>query len=277
MADSPTEAWTSDQAYEPFIGRWSRLVAPRFLEWLPGAPGLAWCDVGCGTGALAHAVLATEHPARVLGVEPSAEYLAAARRGAADPRFEGLAGNAMELPAGDGEFDRVVSALVLNFVPEPEVAVREMRRVGRAGGWVGGYVWDYAEGMQLLRRFWDAAIALDPGALELDEAHRFPLCAPGPLDALFRASGLLDVEVSGITVRRVCPDFDDVWRPFLGGQGPAPGYCARLPEALRDALRERLRALLPARPDGTIPLDARAWVVRGRIPGFAAGAPRPRP
>ena len=266
MADTPAEAWTSDRAYEPFVGRWSRLLAPRFLQWLPGAPELAWCDVGCGTGALAHAVLATERPVRVLGVEPSAEYLAAAVRGATDPRFEGVTGSATALPAGDAEFDRVVSALVLNFVPEPEAALAEMRRVSRAGGWVGGYVWDYAEGMQLLRRFWDAALALDPGALGLDEGRRFPLCAPGPLVALFGAAGLVDVEVTAITVHRLCPDFDDVWRPFLGGQGPAPGYCARLPADHRDALRDRFRTLLPARPDGAIPLDARAWAVRARVP-----------
>jgi SAM-dependent methyltransferase len=266
VTNPPADAWTSDQAYEPYVGRWSRVVAPRFVRWLPGGPALAWCDVGCGTGALAHAVLATEEPARVLGVDPSEEYLAAARGGAADPCFETAPGSATALPAGDAEFDRVVSALVLNFVPQPEQALVEMRRIVRAGGWIGAYVWDYAEGMQLIRRFWDAAIALDPGAAELDEGRRFPLCRPEPLRALFGAAGLLDVDVAEITVRIVFADFDAVWGPFLGGQGPAPGYCMALPEDRRQLLRERFRAQLPRQADGPISLDARAWAVRGRVP-----------
>jgi SAM-dependent methyltransferase len=266
MADSAAEAWTSDRAYEPYIGRWSRLVAARFLRWLPADRVAAWCDVGCGTGALAHAILATEQPSRVLGVDPSEAYLAAAARGAADPRFATAVGSATGLPAADGEFDRVVAALVLNFVPRPADALAEMRRATRAGGLVGGYVWDYAEGMQLIRMFWAAATDVDPAAAELDEGRRFPLCRPGPLRALFEAAGLVGVEVAPIEVPTVFADFDDLWRPFLGGQGPAPGYCTALPEDRRLALRDRLRASLPERQDGTIALRARAWAVRAEVP-----------
>lgn len=263
---NPAEAWTSGQAYEPFIGRWSRLVAPRFLHWLPDGSPSAWCDVGCGTGALAHAILATANPTRVLGVDPSGEYLAAARRGAAGLAFEAAVGNATAIPAQDGEFDRVVSALVLNFVPRPDEALAEMRRIARPGGLIGAYVWDYAEGMQLIRTFWDAATALDPGARELDEAARFSLCRPEPLRALFGSAGLADVDVVPIAVPTVFADFDDLWQPFLGGQGPAAGYCAALPDDRRAALRDRLRAMLPQRPDGSIPLEARVWAVRGDVP-----------
>jgi SAM-dependent methyltransferase len=263
MVSGPTDAWTSERAYEPYIGRWSRLVAPRFLRWLPGGTSLAWCDVGCGTGALAHAILTTTDPGRVLGIDQSEDYLAAARRGTGDGRFESAVGNASAIPAGDGEFDRVVSALVLNFVPQPDEALREMRRITRAGGVVGAYVWDYAEGMQLIRMFWDAAIALDPGAAELDEARRFALCGPGPLRSLFESAGLVAVEVAAIEVPTVFADFDDLWRPFLGGQGPAPGYCASLSDDRRSALRERLREVLPVHSDGSIALRARAWAVRG--------------
>ena len=270
MADRPAEAWTSDEAYEPFVGRWSRVVAPRFLRWLPDGPQAEWCDVGCGTGALAHAILATENPVRVLGIDPSEGYLAAARRGLADLPFEAAVGSAAAIPAADGEFDRVVSALVLNFAPRPDEALAEMRRVTRPGGLVAAYVWDYAEGMQLIRAFWDAAIALDPAAAELDEGRRFALCRPDPLRALFGSAGLVDVHVAPIEVPTVFADFDDLWRPFLGGQGPAPGYCAALPEDRRDALRERLRAMLPQQADGTIPLEARAWAVRGHVPGHGS-------
>lgn len=266
MTNRPVDAWTSDQAYEPYVGRWSRLVAPRFLQWLPAGPPSAWCDVGCGTGALAHAILATEKPTRVLGVDPSEEYLAAARQGTTDLHFEAAVGSATAIPSQDAEFDRVVSALVLNFVPQPDEALAEMRRITRPGGLIGAYVWDYAEGMQLIRTFWDAAIALDPTAVELDEARRFPLCRPEPLRALFGSAGLVNVDVASIEVPTVFADFNDLWHPFLGGQGPAPGYCARLPEERRDALREQLRAMLPQQSDNIIPLEARAWAVCGYVP-----------
>ncbi|MGD9527011.1 class I SAM-dependent methyltransferase [Pseudonocardia sp.] len=266
MSNRPTEEWTSDESYEPYIGRWSRLVAPLFLRWLPGRPGASWCDVGCGTGALAHAVLAAERPAGVLGVDPSEAFLAGARAGTADPAFRGATGNATAIPAGDGEFDVVVSALMLNFVPEPRAALAEMRRVTRSGGLIGAYVWDYAEGMQLIRLFWDAAVAEDPAAAELDEGRRFPLCRPEALRDLFAAAGLGDVDVTAIEVPTVFTGVDDLWRPFLGGQGPAPGYCAALPEERRRDLRDRLLALVPRRADGSIPLRARAWAVRGSVP-----------
>lgn len=194
----------------------------------------------------------------MLGVDPSEAYLAAARAGAGGLPFDTAVGSATTIPAHDGEFDRVTSALVLNFVPAPDAALAEMRRITRAGGLIGAYVWDYAEGMQLIRAFWDAASALDPAAVELDEARRFPLCRPEPLRALFASAGLLDVDVAPIDVATVIADFDDLWRPFLGGQGPAPGYCTALPEHRRHALRARLRASLPERSDGTTHLWARA-------------------
>ncbi|MGE3289011.1 MAG: class I SAM-dependent methyltransferase [Pseudonocardia sp.] len=265
MSNRATEAWTSDEPYEAYIGRWSRLVAPLFLRWLPGRPGATWCDVGCGTGALAHAVLDTQAPARVLGIDPSEAFLEGARVGTADPAFRVAVGNATAIPAGDGEFDVVVSGLMLNFVPQPDAALAEMRRVTRPGGLIGAYLWDYAEGMELIRRFWDAAIAEDPAAAECDEARRFPLCRPDPLRELFAAAGLGDVDVTAIEVPTVFAGVEDLWRPFLGGQGPAPGYCASLPEERLRDLRDRLLARVPRRADGTIPLRARAWAVRGAV------------
>jgi SAM-dependent methyltransferase len=262
----PREAWTSDESYEPYVGRWSRLVAPEFLRWLPLARDASWCDVGCGTGALAHAILATAEPTAVLGVDPSEPYLAAARRGADGRAFATAAGTATSIPAEDEAFDRVVSALVLNFVPQPEAALAEMRRVARPGGLIGAYIWDYAEGMRLIRTFWDAAIGLDPAAAAADEGARFALCRPDPLRALFGSAGLLDVEISPIDVPTVFADFDDLWRPFLGGQGPAPGYCAALSAERREALRLQMYGMLPHGPDGSISLSARAWAVRGSVP-----------
>jgi SAM-dependent methyltransferase len=266
VTDPRADPWTSDEAYEPYVGRWSRVVAPRFLRWLPAGSPAAWCDVGCGTGALAHAILTSQQPARVLGVDASQAYLAAAHRGASGRPFAAVVGSATAIPVRDAEFDRVVSALVLNFVPRPDEALAEMRRITRPGGLVGAYVWDYAEGMEMIRSSWNAAVGLDPAAAELDEGRRFPLCRPEPLRALFGSAGLVDVQVAPVDVPTVFADFDDLWRPFRGGQGPAPGYCASLPDDHRDALRDQLRVTVPQDSDGTIPLRARAWAVRGHVP-----------
>jgi hypothetical protein len=132
---------------------------------------------------------------------------------------------------------------------------------------VAAYVWDYAGRMELIRQFWDAAAALDPAAAGLDEGRRFPLCRPGPLAALFAGAGLAGVATRPIDVPTRFADFDDYWSPFLGGQGPAPGYAMSLDPQRRSALREALRARLPAAADGSIALTARAWAVKGVRPG----------
>jgi SAM-dependent methyltransferase len=236
-------------------------VAREFVAWLSPPPGARWLDVGCGTGALSSVVLASASPGSVVGVDPSSSYVAHAAAGVDDPRASFRAGDAMALPVESASFDVVVSGLVLNFVPDPAAAVAEIRRAARPGGTIGAYVWDYgAGGITLLRAFWDAAVDLDPAAAALDEAVRFPLCREGALAAAFGDG----VEARDVTVPTVFADFDDYWTPFLGGQGPAPSYLAGLPEDHRAALRESLRARLPVAADGTIPLTARAWAVRGR-------------
>ena len=258
-----TDAWDSGSAYEPYVGRWSRLVAREFLGWLAVPRGGRWLDVGCGTGALAESILALSTPAEVVGIDPSPAYVAFARDRVEDPRVSLEVGDAQSLHAASATFDAVVAGLVLNFVPEPERAVSEMARVARPGGVVAGYVWDYADGMQMMRHFWDAAGALDPRARELDEGQRFTLCKPQPLTDLFQAAGLEKVEVRAIHVPTVFRDFDDFWSPFLGGQAPAPGYAMSLNRERRAALRERIRSGLPTDSRGQHHLTARAWAVRG--------------
>src|SRR5262245_46848306 len=158
------ELWTAANSYEAYVGRWSRLVAAEFIAWFGLSPQLRWLDVGCGTGALADTILKRAAPAGVMGVDPSAEFIATAR--ARTPhlhaRFE--IGDAQALPIDDATFDAVVSGLVLNFVPDPAIAIAEMQRVLRPGGTIGLYVWDYAREMQMLRHFWDAAVVVDPTA-----------------------------------------------------------------------------------------------------------------
>jgi SAM-dependent methyltransferase len=263
--DQPARAdtWATGAAYEPYVGRWSRLVAREFLRWLAVPPGARWLDVGCGTGALTETVLAVTAPARVEGVDPSAAYVEYSRARLADARASFEVGDARRLPQGSASVDAVVSGLVLNFVPEPAAAVAEMARVARPGGTVAAYVWDYAGRMELMRQFWDAAVALDPAAAALDEGRRFPVCRPESLEAFWRGGGLADVESRAIDVPTVFRDFDDYWSPFLGGQGPAPSYAMSLSEGRRALLRDRIRAALPADAHGSIGLVARAWAVRG--------------
>jgi SAM-dependent methyltransferase len=258
----PAETWAAGDAYEPYIGRWSRLVAREFVAWLGVAGGAAWLDVGCGTGALSQTVLEAADPAAVVGIDPSLGFLAHARARLAGPARLVVA-DARRLPLADARMDAAVSGLVLNFVPDPAGAVAEMARVTRAGGRVAAYVWDYGGRMELIRRFWDAAAALDPAAATLDEGRRFGLCRPEPLAGLFRDAGLVEVAGRPIEVPTRFRDFDDYWTPFLGGQGPAPGYAMALDEGRRAALREELRARLPVAGDGSIPLVARAWAAAG--------------
>jgi SAM-dependent methyltransferase len=260
------EVWEAGDAYEHYIGRWSRLVARDFLGWLDRPAGSHWLDLGCGTGALSAAILERCAPAGLTGIDPSAGFVATARARIVDARARFEQGDGQALLLADGTLDVAVSGLVLNFVADPGAMLREMRRVVRPGGTVALYVWDYAGEMQLMRYFWDAAVALDPGAQELDEGVRFPVCQPDVLAALFRDAGLEAVATGPFDVATVFRGFDDYWIPFLGGQGPAPGYCMSLPDGRRTALRERLRATLPVQPDGRIDLIARAWAARGTVP-----------
>lgn len=262
-ASTEKSVWASGAAYEPYVGRWSRLVAREFVEWLAIPPAAHWFDVGCGTGALTETILRSASPAQIDGIDPSEGYLTLAREQLRDPRVRFDVGDARHLSAESERYDAVVSALVLNFIPDLSTGMTEMARVARPGGVVAGYVWDYAGKMELMRYFWDAAVALKPQDLERDEGRRFPICKPGPLKDLFERAGLKDVQVRSIDVPTRFRDFDDYWIPFLGGQFPAPEYAMSLSEDARAALREHIRAHLPTAADGSILLIARAWAVRG--------------
>ena len=265
-SSAPDGAWVSGAAYEAYIGRWSRLVAGEFIDWLDIPAGSDWLDAGCGTGALCQTILWLVAPRRLKGIDRSANFIAHARTQIQDDRVSFETADAQALPDTADRYDAVVSGLVLNFIPQPDLAVSEMMRVVKPGGVAAAYVWDYAGKMQLIRHFFDAAAALDPKAVQLDEGRRFPLCQPGPLEELFKSAGLQHVSVRAIDVPTIFIDFDDYWSPFLGGQGPAPGYCMSLSEDMRVKLRERIRAGLPFSSDGSISLVARAWAVRGEKP-----------
>lgn len=258
------DRWHDGSGYEAYVGRWSRRVAERFLPWLDVTRGASWLDVGCGTGVLTRAILDLEDPATIVGVDSSAGFLNRARTTIRDPRVAFIEGDAESLPLDSGSVNAVVGGLVFNFIRDLTAALAEVRRVAQPESVVAGYVWDYAGEMQLIRRFWDAAIALDPAAATLDEGVRFPLCRPEALEAAFVDAGFDEVVVSAIEVPTVFRDFEDFWSPFLSGVAPAPGYVMSLDADARERLRNRLDWTLPREADGSIDLIARAWAVRSR-------------
>lgn len=259
--------WGAGDAYERYMGRWSRKVAQMFTAWLETPPQSEWIDVGCGTGALTEAILARCSPSRVVAVDSSPAFLEVVKQSLHDDRLAIDQSDATSLPAPTASFDRAVSGLVLNFVADPEAKMREMVRVVRPGGTVALYVWDYAGHMQLMRRFFDAATALDAGAITFDDGVRSHVCRPAPLRNLFSCAGLTEVEVRAIDITTPFENFDDYWAPFLGGTGSAPKYVASLDGSARQQLARALRDQLPTGPDGEILLAARAWAAKGHVRG----------
>lgn len=265
MRDHPLEVWGASAPYEHYVGRWSRLVAHAFLDWLGIAAERSWADVGCGTGALSAAILSQCAPESIIGVDRSDGFIRDAERQLADPRVRFRVGDATALPLTAAACDVAVSGLVLNFVDDPAAMVREMVRVTKPGGIVAAYVWDYAGGMAMMRHFWDAAIAVSPQAAALDQAERFPLCHPQPLTTLWQDLGLTAVHVRAIDIPTVFRDFADYWTPFLGKQGAAPTYLASVDVTTQQRIRSLLEARLKPDRDGTIALTARAWAVQGTV------------
>lgn len=257
------DRWLTGDAYEAYMGRWSRPLARAFVEWLRPPASAHWLDIGCGTGALTTAILDGCNPASIVGCDPSAPFVEHARKHIPDARASFVVAGADALPHRASGFDVVVSGLVLNFMPDPVATVSSIRERLRPGRIVAAYVWDYAEGMEFLRYFWDEAVAADPRAAVLDEAERFPLCREGAMASAFRSSGLARVEATALMIPTEFASFDDYWAPFLQGTGPAPSYATSLDPAGREVLRERLRRRLQVDVDGRIRMRARAWAVRG--------------
>jgi SAM-dependent methyltransferase len=252
--------FSESDGYERFMGRWSRGLAPLLLSFAGVEAGDEVLDVGCGTGALAFAA-ATIPEVRAVGVDPSSAFVQAAQRaceGGDRVRFQ--VGHAAALPFPDAAFHRTLSMLVLNFVSDSVAALGEMTRVTRPNGVVAAAVWDYGDGMEMLRLFWDAAVALDPAAAGRDEG-RMPLSRRGELSALWREAGLRNVEEAPLTLEMAFSSFDDYWQPFLYGQGPAGAYVSALAEPARVQLRTSLRDRVGS--DKRFTLVARAWAVRG--------------
>jgi SAM-dependent methyltransferase len=260
--------FAQSHAYEPFMGRWSRRLAPLFVEFAGVQDGESVLDIGSGTGALATAIVEARPKAHVTAIDFAPDYVAAARQRAPRRGIRFVVGDAQALDFSDATFDRAVSLLALNFVPDPAQALAEQIRVTRPGGLVAAAVWDYGDGMQMLRAFWDEAVAADPAAESRDERH-LPLCRHSQLSALWLSQGMLAVGERPLTITQRFASFEDYWNPFLGGQGPAGAYVVSLSPAARIRLCDRLRRRLVGERGnggGRFVMTARAWAVKGYSP-----------
>jgi SAM-dependent methyltransferase len=266
-ASEQDPVFSEARAYERFMGRWSRAVAPLFVRFAGVRDGDSVLDVGSGTGALTAAVAKAAPSSRIVGIDPAAPYVALARSQHESALISFEVGDAQQMRFEAAGFDRVLSLLVVNFIPDVRKALGEMKRVTRPKGTIGAAVWDYGDGMEMLRVFWDEAVALRPTSAPKDERN-MPFCRRGELAALWREQGLQDVVEEALTIETRFASFDDFWTPFLEKQGPAGIYVASLAIEEREALRVRLRRrLLGGGPDRPITMHARAWAVRGIFAG----------
>ena len=254
--------FTRAEAYERFMGRWSQMLAHRFVGFADPGEASKVLDVGSGTGSLARAIVGSSPRIEVVGIDPSPAYVEYARAHVPQrARFE--VGDAQELPFDDGTFDACYALLVLNFIPDQRAALAQMCRVARRGGTIAAAVWDHAQGMNMLRIFWEAADAVDTDKHVVDEPN--PLLDREGLRALWEASDLDDIQTAPLDFDMRFSSFGDYWEPFGLSQGPAGAYLRGVCTRVRDEIERELRSkLLAGKPDGPFTLSARAWAIRGR-------------
>lgn len=266
VTEAEAKMFAVSTGYEHFMGRWSRLLAPAYVAFAGVKNGDRVLDVGTGTGSLAAAVEASMPASEIVGIDPSEGFIAYAQKNAKSARLHFEVGDAQALKFKDGSFDNTLALLVMNFIPDHNKAIAEMRRVTRAHGIVSACVWDYGAGMQMLRFFWDEAVALDPSIEPRDERH-MKLSQHGALAELWRSAGLINIKEEPLSIDQVYSSFNDYWEPFTKGAGPGGAYVVSLPEDRRQQLQARIRKrLLGDRQDGPFTLSARAWCARGEVP-----------
>lgn len=266
MTGAEAKMFTMSAGYERFMGRWSRILAPAHVAFAGVKDGDRVLDVGTGTGALASAVEAATKSSQIVGIDPSEAFISYAKKNAKSGRSRFEVGDAQVLQFNDASFDHTMALLVMNFVPDHNKAIAEMRRITRPQGVVSACVWDYNAGMQMLRFFWDEVVALDSAMAPKDERH-MKLSREGQLAELWKKAGLVNVHEKPLVIEQAYTSFNDYWEPFLKGAGPGGAYVVSLSDERRQQLEARIRKrLLGDRRDGPFVLKAQAWCVRGEVP-----------
>ena len=254
------------EKYEEMMGRWSRQLAPLFVEFAGVRDGDVVLDVGCGTGALSSTLTRMTRAAKIVGIDPSEGFVAAARSQISDPRVSIEMGDAQQLPYPDATFDRTLGLLVVNFIPDPRKAVREMRRITKPGGVVATVMWDNTPANELNQCYWIAARQLNPdlkGPVDIRGSYG----TEEALSKLFGDAGLTATEVSPLMISCLFASFEDNWRRYLTGEGPNGAHFIKLSDERKAALKEKLREnLFGNRPDGPFSLQAKAWAIKGTVP-----------
>ena len=266
VTEAEAKMFAASAGYERFMGRWSRLLAPRYISFAGVKDGQRVLDVGTGTGSAAAAVEASMPASKIVGIDPSEGFITYAQKTAKSTRARFEVGDAQALKFDDASFDHTLALLVMNFIPDHNKAIAEMRRVTRQQGIVSACVWDYDAGMQMLRFFWDEAVALDPAIEPKDERH-MKLSRQGQLGDLWKKAGLINIQETPLSIDQAFSSFDDYWGSFTKGAGPGGAYVVSLSEDRRRLLEARMRKrLLGDAQDGPFTLKARAWCVRGEVP-----------
>lgn len=254
--------------YEQLMGRWSRMLAPAFIDFAGIAAKDKVLDVGCGTGSLTFELAERTDLAEITAIDYSPTFVEAARRRNTDRRVTIQQADATSLPFTEGSFDRALALLVLHFVPDAPLAIREMRRVVKSGGVVAAVVWDHLGGMTGMRMIVDTVAVLSEPGRQLRNRYVFqPMMQPGEMKQAFIDQGLNSVVEDELMMRMNYRDFDDLWAPIAAGEGPIgkfvgnlePGELNRVTAAVRDAYES-------GRPDGPRSFANVAWACRGIVP-----------
>ncbi|MBU1336714.1 MAG: class I SAM-dependent methyltransferase [Alphaproteobacteria bacterium] len=254
--------------YEQLMGRWSRKLAPAFVEFAGLAAGEKLLDVGCGTGSLTFELAARGEPSEIRAIDYAPAFVEAARQRNTDPRVTIEQADATALPFGDRTFDRAMAMLVLHFVPDAPLAIREMRRVVRPGGVVAAVVWDHLGGMPGMRMIVDTVAMLSEGGRQLRNRYVFqPMMQPGEMKQAFVDQGLRDVAEEQLMIRMGYRDFDDLWAPIAAGEGPLGKFVGQLEAGELNRVTAAVRdAYECGRPDGPRSFASVAWACRGIVP-----------
>jgi SAM-dependent methyltransferase len=253
------------EAYERQMGRWSRQLAPLLIEFAGVGAGERVLDAGCGTGSLTQSIARLTEAREIVGIDRSEGFIEYARAQSSNPRVRFELGDTQNLSYPDEWFDRCLSLLVVNHIPDTPKALKEIRRVTKPRGVVATAMWDGTGGNEFNDRMWNAAVTIDANVTPASK-RAGTYSSPAALTGLWRDAGLVDVDVTSLAMRVEYVSFADYWQRFLEGQGPAGSYVMSLAEDRRENLRQILyRDIIGNGLDGPFALQAKAWAVRGMV------------